>query len=149
KTTPVMTVSRSRLRSTTVEPAIEPPSCPPPNMSDRPPPRPECSRIRKIIASADVTQITIRIVSRSTAEHSIGRTSAKPSRECEGVPPHASAPAYRRSAASDAVAHDPGEVVGIERRPADQRTVDLGHGHQVGDVAGLDAPPVLDAHGVG
>ena len=53
KITPVITVRRSRLRSTTVEPAMEPPSWPPPNMSDRPPPRPECSRIRKISVSAD------------------------------------------------------------------------------------------------
>src|SRR3954447_7393568 len=48
KITLVMTVRRSRFRSTTVEPAMEPPSEPPPNMSERPPPRPECNRIRKI-----------------------------------------------------------------------------------------------------
>ena len=32
---------------------MEPPSWPPPNMSDRPPPRPECSRMRKIRISDD------------------------------------------------------------------------------------------------
>src|SRR5436190_15113885 len=56
-----MTVRRSRLRSTTVEPAIDPPSCPPPNMSERPPPRPECNRIRKISSSATSTSMTTRI----------------------------------------------------------------------------------------
>src|SRR5581483_4905120 len=43
----VATVMRSRLRSTTVDPAIDPPAAPP-NMSDRPPPRPEWRRISSI-----------------------------------------------------------------------------------------------------
>src|SRR5918994_7560089 len=41
-TSAVTTVIRSRFRSTTVDPAIEPPIWPP-NMSDSPPPRPACS----------------------------------------------------------------------------------------------------------
>ena len=45
--TPIPTVSRSRLRSATDEPpsALE---TPPPNMSDRPPPRPLWSRTSRI-----------------------------------------------------------------------------------------------------
>ena len=50
KTTAVTTVIRSRLRSTTVEPAAAEPR-PPPNISDRPPPRPLCSRIRTMRVS--------------------------------------------------------------------------------------------------
>ena len=56
-----MIVRRSRLRSTTVDPAMEPPSWPPPNMSDRPPPRPECSRIKKISVRARRMTIPVRM----------------------------------------------------------------------------------------
>src|SRR4051794_18520074 len=44
----VITVIRSRFFSTVVAPAIEPPSEPPPNMSESPPPRPAWSSTRKI-----------------------------------------------------------------------------------------------------
>ena len=46
------TVSRSRLRSTTVDPAPDPPATPP-NMSESPPPRPECSRMNTIRIKRD------------------------------------------------------------------------------------------------
>ena len=44
---------------------------------------------------------------------------------------------------------DAGELVGVERCAADQGAVDLGHGHELGDVARLHAAAVLDAHRVG
>src|SRR5581483_9897504 len=44
-------------------------------------------------------------------------------------------------------ADDLGEVVRFERRPADEGPVDLGLGHEGGDVARLDAAAVLDADG--
>src|SRR5262245_20998035 len=143
KMIPVMIVSRSRLRSTTVDPAIDPPSCPPPNMSDRPPPRPECSRIRKIIASADVTQTTMRMASRITADQSRWRVALPPGagrgRACEGS----------RGGASGAEPDDAREVVRGERGATDESPVDVGHRHQLGDVPGLHAPAVLDPHRIG
>ena len=50
---------------------------------------------------------------------------------------------------SGAPVDDAGEVVGIERRAADERAVDLGHRHELGDVARLHAAAVLDADRVG
>jgi hypothetical protein len=47
KTSAATTVMRSRLRSTTVEPAAVAPMLPP-NMSDRPPPFPLCSSTKKM-----------------------------------------------------------------------------------------------------
>ena len=54
KTSAAMTVMRSRLRSTTVDPAAWAPS-PPPNMSDSPPPFPLCSSTRNTSVSAEIT----------------------------------------------------------------------------------------------
>jgi aminoglycoside phosphotransferase family enzyme len=45
-----------------------------------------------------------------------------------------------------AVLDDAGEVVGIEARAADEGAVDVGLGHQLGGVARLHRPAVLDAH---
>ena len=53
-----VTVMRSRLRSTTVEPCAAAPTLPP-NMSERPPPLPLCIRIRKMSPSADRTSMTM------------------------------------------------------------------------------------------
>jgi len=47
KTIATTTVRRSRFFSTTVEPAIAPPPAPP-NMSESPPPRPACNRMKTI-----------------------------------------------------------------------------------------------------
>src|SRR5215203_2623903 len=43
------------------------------------------------------------------------------------------------------VLDDPGELVGVDAGPADERSVDVGLRHQLGDVRGLDRTPVLDA----
>src|SRR5262249_52651919 len=51
-------------------------------------------------------------------------------------------------AASTTPVHDPGEVVGIERRPAYEGSVDLRHRHQLSDVPRLDAAAVLNPHRV-
>ena len=56
--TPMPTVSRSRLRSATDEPPSEL-ETPPPNMSDRPPPRPLCSRTRRIIKQLDAMSMMV------------------------------------------------------------------------------------------
>ena len=42
------------------------------------------------------------------------------------------------------VLDDRGELVGVEARPADERAVDVGLGHQLGDVRRLHRPAVLD-----
>jgi hypothetical protein len=52
------TVRRSRLRSTTVEPPREV-FMPPPNMSERPPPRPAWRRMNRIRVSDAITSTTI------------------------------------------------------------------------------------------
>jgi hypothetical protein len=67
------TVRRSRLRSTTVEP----PSwvfMPPPNMSDRPPPRPACRRMNRIRVSEAITSMTISsgIIGQSSEGRQLG-----------------------------------------------------------------------------
>ncbi|EGJ78227.1 putative phosphoglycerate kinase [Streptomyces sp. Tu6071] len=41
------------------------------------------------------------------------------------------------------------ELVGVERGTADEGAVDVGAGHDLGDVGRLDRAAVLDAHGVG
>ncbi|MDQ1425926.1 MAG: hypothetical protein QOD72_3424 [Acidimicrobiaceae bacterium] len=46
-------VIRFRFRSAAVEPSAAPDA--PPNMSDKPPPRPECRRIPTTMAKSDVT----------------------------------------------------------------------------------------------
>ena len=61
KMTAAVTVMRSRLRSTTVEPAAAAPA-PPPNMSDSPPPRPLCRRMSRINASDTVTVRSVFII---------------------------------------------------------------------------------------
>src|SRR5215471_1855016 len=144
-----MTVRRSRLRSTTVEPAIDPPSCPPPNMSDRPPPRPECNRIRKISSSATMTSMTMRIA----LSMSRGFLRFRPARKESAYRPSACGsgrpPDVTGLTLSGAVADDAGEVVGVERRAANERTVDLGLRHEVGRVPGFHAAAVLDADRLG
>ena len=59
------------------------------------------------------------------------------------------AAAAKANAAQRAVLDDAGELVGVEAGPADEGAVDVGLGHQLGDVGRLDRPAVLDAHGVG
>ncbi len=67
KVTAAATVIRSRLRSTTVDPAAADPS-PPPNISDRPPPRPLWSRMSTIKVSDTMTWIArMRMVTDPTA----------------------------------------------------------------------------------
>src|SRR5437660_3737499 len=58
-----MTVSRSRFFSTTVEP---PDVIPPPNISDKPPPRPACSKMNSTRTSAAMMwMVTIAAVTQS------------------------------------------------------------------------------------
>ena len=78
KITDVMTVRRSRLRSTTVEPAIEPPREPPPNMSESPPPRPECNRIKKIsVSDARIWMTRMMTLSILSSSFRKGRSSGR------------------------------------------------------------------------
>ena len=75
----VPTVIRSRLRSTTVEPAETPPMAPP-NMSERPPPRPLCKRISRISRNETMTWTTttaaVSTIVRPRGAGSSGRTVA-------------------------------------------------------------------------
>ena len=119
-----MTVIRSRLRSTTVDPAIEPPSEPPPNMSESPPPRPACSRIRTISVN-DTTMWKIRTIGVSTcvfAPFKTARTLTGIVGEFRVDPK----PTVTLTFGDGSVgkADDPREILGVERRAADERAVD-------------------------
>lgn len=57
--TATVTVMRSRFFSATVEPAAAVP-IEDPNMSDRPPPRPECKRIKTMRAKDEAISIPMR-----------------------------------------------------------------------------------------
>ena len=48
---------------------------------------------------------------------------------------------------SDPVANHRGELVGIQGRSSDQRSVDLALGHECSDVPGVDRPSVEDPDG--
>src|SRR5213083_2437103 len=53
-------------------------------------------------------------------------------------------------ATSSLVVHDDSsELVGVEAGAADERPVDVGLGHELGDVGGLHRTAVLDAHAAG
>ena len=62
-------VARSRLRSTTVEPAAAE-LTPPPSMSETPPPRPLCKSTSKMIASETITWIPTTIPVSTAAQAS-------------------------------------------------------------------------------
>src|SRR5438105_1613881 len=55
----------------------------------------------------------------------------------------------RTIAKGSSVLDDERELLGVERRTAHERAVDLRVGHEVADVPGLHAPAVLHADGVG
>jgi hypothetical protein len=88
KITMQRTVMRSRLRSTTVEPEADR-FIVPPNMSERPPPRPEWRRMKRIIAKETITWITTRAIV-STPYLSFPRLRSLPAH-------HRRRPAKRRS----------------------------------------------------
>src|SRR5688572_32544994 len=74
-TSPRMTVIRLRFRSATPEaPRLE--VTPPPNMSDRPPPRPLCSRMssvsRKLVRPSSTCRTTWRISTVNLSGHDTG-----------------------------------------------------------------------------
>src|SRR5579884_1082897 len=129
--TATATVIRSRLRSTTVDPAATAPT--PPNMSDSPPPLPLCSRISSTSISDTNTWMAM------TTMVSTGLGSSRGGPDQDGKVP-ASATAGHRG-------HDSGELVGVEAGPADQGAVDVALGKDVGGVARIHRASVLDAHG--
>ena len=131
--TAVMIVMRSRLRSTTVEPAIEPPSCPPPNMSDRPPPRPACSRMKTISSKAVAT---VEHDENGSQQHGPRSYSGQLRRTARGGPGYR----YRMILAKSS---------GSSEAPPTRAPSISRHGHELGHVARLDAAAVLDPHGVG
>src|SRR5919108_4289601 len=130
KTVAAPTVRRSRLRSTTVEPPrVE--LMPPPNMSERPPPRPACSRMNRQRVSDAITWMTI----------SSGIIDLVLCRRVDGASVSAGVPGRALD--------DQRELVGVEAGAADQRAVDVRLGGQLLGVGGLDAAAVLDAQLVG
>src|SRR4051794_9974732 len=58
--------------------------------------------------------------------------------------PERSATALVTAASVVAVLHDPGELVRVQTGTTDEGTVDVGLGHQLGDVGGLDRSAVLN-----
>src|SRR5690606_26090864 len=65
-------------------------------------------------------------------------------------PPVRSEDGRRRARPRSALVRDDlGEFVGVEAGAADESAVDVGLGHQLGDVRRLHRPAVLDAHRVG
>src|SRR5690606_13293253 len=137
--TVVLTVIRLRFRSATPElPA--PLDIPPPNMSERPPPRPLCMSTRGMASRLVVMSTTMHAVRRKSTEvpflvRSATPLSAPQSRIGDGsrpdLTPRASRPAHRagreatgraRASQPDGVrleASDLGELLGVEARPAD------------------------------
>src|SRR5688572_14560093 len=96
QTRPRMTVMRLRLRSATPEaPRLE--VTPPPNMSDRPPPRPLCSRMssvsRRLVRPSSTCRTTWRISTVNLSGHDdwgqcrieYSRTSRRPSGDASGA----------------------------------------------------------------
>src|SRR5438270_2064441 len=115
----IETVMRSRFFSTTVEPAEAEPM-PPPNMSESPPPRPLCSSTSTTSRRDTATWMTMTI-----AVSMLGRLPGQP------------------------ILDDSGELVGVEAGPADERAVDVGLGHELGDVRRLHRAAVLDPDAAG
>src|SRR6476661_4241960 len=164
------TVKRSRLRSATDDPPSDV-DMPPPNMSDRPPPLPLCSRMNRVRTRLDSTSRTCSTM----------RTASTWSLQIVGVPgvggagrplPHMfpglgqgylpecpttertpRGPPGRRDRSGRrevvAVATDRRELGRVDGRPADEGAVDVLLGHDRRDVVRLDAAAVEHAHAVG
>src|SRR5690348_9464520 len=131
---PTNSVSRSRLRSTTLEP--ERLDCiPPPNSVDRPPPRPRCSRISNVSS----TLVTINTICRASCIQILVLVAGPP---CYPACPVLSGEGTARRERAEL-----GELVDVDAGPADERAVDVRACHQLGDVVGLHRAAVEDPHG--
>src|SRR6476469_1013820 len=122
--TPTPTVNRSRLRSATDDPPklLE---TPPPNRSERPPPRPLCSSTSRIMIALARTSrmVKSRITSGSLRHDGDEPTSASPGRPAQIG--HRVEPA------------DPTELVHLQGRTSDEAPVDVRLVHDPADVGGL------------
>src|SRR5829696_3535370 len=118
-------VSLSRFFSTTVEPdRLD--WTPPPNRVDRPPPLARCSSTR----STTSTLVTTRMICR--AKSMAARLQAEP-------------PALRQGpAGSDG--RQRRELLSVQRRPADQRSVDVLLRDDLADVLGVDRAAIEHPH---
>src|SRR3712207_4709895 len=126
---PVPIVMRSRLRSATDEPP-RPLDTPPPNMSESPPPRPLWSRIRRMRSRLVRTSSTV------SARITVAQPNGGVARSRSG----------ERSEIGHVVeAADPTELGGVQARAPDEAPVDVGLGHDAGDVRRLHRAAVLDA----
>src|SRR4051812_32948476 len=106
--TPQNTVSRLRLRSTTEEPASEDETAPP-NMLDRPPPLPRCSRIRTTSSTLVSTSTMLRTSSTMTSPAPrTGSTSAAGRRPASLTARRVPAPTDNDDGAGTAQQHPPG-----------------------------------------
>src|SRR6478735_9348661 len=144
------TVIRSRLRSATELPPSEL-DMPPPNMSDRPPPLPLCSRMSRVRNRPVMTRRTWRpIFTASTSNPSCGVGGNRSSisvRVPEGGQPGVEQRSGRLQVGTEPA--DRGELDGVDRRPADEGAVDVLLGHDRRDVAGLHRAAVEHPDAVG
>src|SRR5690606_35260247 len=129
------TVNRLRFRSARPEaPSDE--LIPPPNMSDRPPPRPLWSRISRVSRRLVIPSSTCRLNVRNGTVCTFQAIRMERTRNdyTEGSDPDMLL-----------VADDRGELVHDDRRTADESTVDIGLAHEGCDVRRLHRTAVQDA----
>src|SRR4029453_7380512 len=131
---------------------------PPPNMSERPPPLPLCMRISRVRNRfARTSRICSPILTALTGEGGpsgsdvvVGELTPPP--DARATPPRITrGRRYPVTCSGDvlSVAADRRELLGVDRRPADERPVDVVLGHQRRDVAFFDRPAVDDPGLVG
>src|SRR4051794_10928923 len=145
---PTPTVNRSRFRSATEEPPSEL-DTPPPNMSDSPPPRPLWSSTRTTSRQLVVTSSTVKtVVTRSSLRHHSAHP--EPARGAVWTRTRVGLlPTGHLQGRHVVEAADPSELLGLEAGPAHESPVDVGLGHDPGDVRRLDRAAVEDAAAVG
>src|SRR3954467_15009790 len=156
QTRPAMTVSRSRLRSTTEEPdRLE--YSEPPNIDDRPPPLPRCSNTRTIsIRLAMIRTIDSNVIiiwfgglARISAPAPDWRAGATriPALPRQPIAQAVTGPSRRRAAGRcDA---DPGELRPVQAGAADQGAVDVRLGDDLPGRGRFDRAAVEDPHAAG
>src|SRR3954447_4968339 len=136
-------VKRFRLRSANPE---EPRAdvMPPPNMSERPPPRPLCSRMSRVSRRLVMPRSTCRTNSRMSTVVQAFRGDHPPIAQGSSI----RADSHRPDASHSDVLlepHDGRELVHDEARAAHKGAVDVGLPHEARDVGRLDRTAVQHA----